>query len=186
MLWTYFEIVSTITGILCVWLQTREKILAWPFGIVSVSLAAVIFFNSQLYSDFLLHIIFLILNIYGWYVWSVRSTEDDDAPILLMTWRQRAFIGPVIIAVSLLWGYLVDRSTNADLPYFDSFTTVGSLFAQYLLSRKVLENWLIWIVVDVVAINMYLYKGLYYFAFLFGVYLILCLSGWVKWRRKVN
>ena len=180
------EIVSTITGIFCVWLQTRERILAWPFGIISVSIAAFIFFQNQLYSDFILHIIFFILNVYGWYMWSKVPPQLDERLIETLTAKLTIIYTTFIVTLAILWGFIMDRWTDADLPYFDSFTTSGSLVAQYLLAKKVLENWIIWIIVDVVAINMYLYKGLYYFAFLFLVYLGLCILGYRNWRSSMS
>lgn len=180
------EIISTITGIICVWLQTKEKILAWPFGIVSVGLAAVIFGSNKLYSDLILHLAFLGLNIYGWIKWSQYAPDESKRPVEILTVKALWLFGIFIMIGSILWGWIMGKYTDADLPYFDSFTTVGSLTAQYLLSKKVLQNWLIWIIVDVVAINIYLYKGLYFFSFLFLVYLILCIKGYRDWRTDQN
>lgn len=176
------EIISTITGITCVWLQTKEKILAWPFGIVSVALAAIIFGYNKLYSDLILHVVFLFLNIYGWIIWSRISPSDINRPVEYLTNTSKIIYLGVIGISSYLWGWIMASTTDADLPYFDSFTTVGSLIAQYLLSRKVLFNWLLWIMVDVVAVNVYLYKGLYFFGALFAVYLILCIKGYISWK----
>ena len=181
---TAFEIIATISGIICVYLQTKEKIAAWLFGIISVSLLAIIFYASQLYSDFILHIILLVLNIYGWWYWlNNKSTLKEDAPILHFQNRDWMIWGLVIFAVSPIWGFLMNKFFNASLAYLDAFTTVGSLVAQYLLAKKYLENWLIWIVVDVVAIGMYLYKELYFVAFLFFVFLCLCIVGYTSWKK---
>ncbi len=181
------EFIAMLSGIACVYLQTKEKIQAWFFGIISVGILIVLFYNNKLYSDFILHIFLLILNIYGWWIWSnKKKTVDAKAPILLFKNTDWILWSLIIIGISPIWGYLMNTFFNASLAYLDAFTTVGSLVAQYLLAKKYLENWLIWIIVDVVAIGVYTYKELYFVAFLFFVYLILCTLGWYKWKKALN
>lgn len=179
------EIIATLTGIIAVSLQTKEKIIAWPFAIISVAISAYIFFDSKLYSDFGLHIIYIFLNIYGWYHWS-NSSNNQPAPIYSLTLKNIVRYTFILLTSALLLGYIMQMNTDADLPYFDAFTTTGSLLAQYLLAKKYLQNWLLWIIVDIVAIPIYLYKGLYYFSFLFFIYLIICIFGYVTWNKKYN
>ncbi len=182
----WFEFVATITGIICVYLQTKEKSWAWPFGIVSVSLLSIIFYNNKLLSDFILHIIFLILNIYGWWSWSNRDSTNNNVKATstlnhknLIKWMATvAFLFPI-------WGWLMNKYFDASLAYIDAFTTVGSLVAQYLLAQKVIENWIFWIVVDIICIGVYFYKDLYFVSFLFFVYLILCTYGWYSWKKEM-
>lgn len=181
---SFLEIVATISGILCVWLQTKEKVLAWPFGILSVSISAFIFLNARLYSDLGLHVIYIFLNIYGWYNWTTRSTDHNLSPILNMSMRHWWLGWLGILIGTLILGYMMGSFTDADLYYFDAFTTTGSLFAQWLLAKKYLQNWLFWIVVDCVAIPLYLYKGLYFFSFLFAVYMIICVRGYISWKQS--
>jgi nicotinamide mononucleotide transporter len=179
------QLVATITGILCVYLQTREKILAWPFGIISVSISAYIFLQSGLYSDVILHMVYVVLNIYGWWNWHTSRRSDTSlAPILLLT-KQAWFIWAITIVIGTgVLGVLMGHYTNASVPYFDAFTTVGSLVAQYLLAKKILQNWILWILVDVVAINVYIYKEIYIIAFLFLVYLMLSTKGYFDWKKQ--
>jgi len=184
-LMTIAEIIATISGIICVYLQTQEKISAWFFGIVSVSLLALIFFNAHLVSDFILHIIFLLLNIYGWWTWSrYRDQSQDNNKVLSLTLQGWTSVILIIVLITPLWGFLMLRFFNADFAYFDAFTTVGSLVAQYLLAKKYIENWLIWLVVDMVAICVYTFKGLYFVTFLFIVYLLLCTKGYHDWKKR--
>jgi len=202
---TFWEVIATVTGIIAVTLQAKEKIEAWPFAIVSVSILAMIFFDSNLNSDFLLHIIFLILNVYGWYVWSKKgrnkhqkldsnildaniSSEEmsESAPILQLTSREMVIASVVILFGAGLLGYIMGNNTNADLPYFDAFTTSGSLVAQYLIAKKYLQNWIFWIIVDVVAVPVYIYKELYIVAILFTVFLALSIWGYYSWKREMS
>lgn len=181
------EIIAALTGIGCVYLQTREKILAWPLGIVSVSVSIYLFFHSQLYSDVLLHVVYVILNVYGWWNWANRRvTPDQPAPILQLG-KSGWVVWPLVLAAgTYALGYVMGTYLGASLPFFDAFTTVGSFIAQFLLARKVLQNWLLWIVVDVVAVNVYIYKGLYVIALLFAVYLVLCIKGYIDWKRSAT
>ena len=182
-----FEIIALKTGITCVVLQILEKISAWIFGIISVTLLAFVFFDSRLYSDFLLHMIFLVLNFYGWWNWSKKRTgKSEAAPVLELNLTNWMLYLAIVISVTPLWGYLMNRWFGADLAYLDAFTTVGSLVAQFLLARKYLENWIFWIVVDVVAIGVYVYKDLYFVAVLFFVYLILSIIGYVTWKKMLT
>ena len=181
---TILELIATISGITCVFLQAREKIAAWAFGILSVSISCYIFYHSRLYSDLLLHVVYIFLNIYGWYNWANKQKDTQNAPILIMH-RTAMIIAVIAIAfMTTILGYLMGHFTDADLYYFDAFTTSGSLVAQYLLAKKYLENWIIWIIVDLVAVPVYLYKGLYFFSFLFFVYLLICVFGFMNWRRE--
>jgi len=182
---TLFEIIASISGIICVYLQTLEKIAAWIFGIISVSLLAIIFLDAQLISDFILHIILLLLNVYGLWQWN-RYEENENSPHMVLRFTSVHWIIwlAIIVIVTPLWGFLISRLFTADLAYFDAFTTVGSLVAQYLLAKKYLENWITWIVVDVIAIGVYTYKELYFVAFLFLIFLVLCIKGYVEWKGR--
>ena len=184
-IWDILEYVAVALGIICVYLQTKEDIRAWPAGLLSVSLYVLIFFRSFLYSDMVLHFIYIALNAYGWWNWSKRQSGQPVVKITKMNKSSLLATTTLFLVATLIWGYLFDRFTDAQLVYFDAFTTVGSLIAQYLLVKKIIENWILWIIVDVVAINMYIYKGLYPTAFLFGVYLILCTMGFISWKKKM-
>lgn len=179
------QLIATVTGILCVYLQTREKILAWPFGIISVTISVYIFLQSGLYSDVILHLVYVVLNIYGWWHWhAARQSEALPAPINILSKNGRYVWSIVILIGTIALGTVMRHYTDASVPYFDAFTTVGSLVAQYLLAKKVLQNWSLWILVDVVAVNVYIYKELYIIAFLFFVYLVLCVKGHLDWKRQ--
>lgn len=180
------EITATITGIIAVWLQARENIIAWPFAIVSVAILAYIFFDARLLSDFGLHVVYIVLNIYGWVIWQSRDSSSEVVSIVQMNGRLITISIATVMFGTLCVGYLMQKYTQADLTYFDAFTTSGSLVAQFLLAKKYLQNWLLWIIIDLVAIPMYLYKGLYFVAFLFFIYLIICTYGFVSWRRQIS
>lgn len=184
---TILEWMATITGILCVYLQTKEKIWAWPFGVISVSMLAYIFFGSRLYSDFILHLIFLVLNVYGWWYWKSSSQKSNSKKNIVSAGTYDIYLGIAIVILGTgAWGYFMATNTNADYAYLDAFTTSGSLVAQFALAKKILQNWQLWIIVDIVAIGVYSMKELYVVAFLFSIYLILCVYGYIQWRRAYS
>ena len=182
----YLEPIATITSIIVVFLQAKERIMAWPIAVFSVVILAYIFFENKLYSDFGLHIIYIFLNLYGWYIWSNPQSGQNLVATKNLSGKAISVVGSVVLLGTLLLGYSVRRFTDAELPFFDAFTTSGSLVAQYLLAKKYLENWILWIVVDLVAIPVYIYKELYYVAFLFLVFLIICSWGYLEWKKKMK
>ncbi len=184
------ELVAVFFGIVNVYLLTRQNIWAWPAGIAMTGIYVYIFFESRLYSDFILNIIYVLLNVYGWWYWSkkTKSTEEEDSglPVTHLSHLDIALWTGLIVVGTGIWGYLMDTRTDADFAYFDAFTTVASLVAQYLLARKKLENWIIWIVVDLVAINIYYLKELYFTSVLYGIFLALCVLGLIEWKRSMR
>ena len=134
---TELEIMATITGIISVALQAKEKVIAWPFAIVSVSILAYIFLFEKLYSDLGLHVIYIVLNIYGWILWSQKKDTESVTPTKLLSRNGMLYSFITTIIGCGLLGYMMSTYTDADLPFFDSFTTSGSLVAQYLLAKKI-------------------------------------------------
>ena len=181
------EIAGVIFTLLNVYLLTRQKILAWPFGLLGVSIYAYIFYSAQLYSDFILHLIYIVLNAYGWWYWASGHYEkEDDLQVTSLFPKEKVIWIVTIVLGFLLWGYLMQRHTDAALPYPDAFTTVTSLVAQYLLARKKIENWILWIIVDIVAIIIYVIKDLYPTSILFAILLILSISGFLTWKKSIE
>jgi nicotinamide mononucleotide transporter len=181
------EPVAAFLGVLCLVLLIRQSLWAWPVGIAMTSLYAIIFFEVRLYSDFGLQLCFCALQAYGWWFWIAhrdRVEAQGRAPVVSLSPAQLApwLAGGAAGAVAL--GLAMDRFTNADLPYWDALTTSYSLVAQLMLARKYLENWLVWIGVDVVAVGVYAYKGLHLTSGLYALFLVMCVVGYVGWRRS--
>lgn len=177
------ETISTVFGIICVYLNAKENIWAWPTGIISVALGIYIFLQFKLYGDMGLHIIYVILGFYGWYNWLYGGKQHTGVKIHQTAATElQLFIISGLAGTGVL-GYFLDAGTDSDVPYLDAMTTVFSLIAQYQLTKKQIENWLIWIAVDVVCIGLYYYKGLYIYTFLYVVYLFLATMGYFNWRK---
>jgi len=181
---TVIELIATLFGLACVALCIRQSIWNWPTGLVQVVLYAWVFFHAKLYSDFLLHIIYAGLAIYGWIHWLVGGPQTNALPINRLTLSAFGAWVTVALAGAAILGRIMHRYTDAALPYWDAVITTLSLVAQYLIARKTLENWLFWIAVDVLAVGVYFYKGLYITTGLYGVFLVMATMGWFAWRTE--
>jgi len=180
---TWIELIAVVFGLICVWLTIRQNIWCWPTGLVQVTLYIAIFYHVKLYSDLLLHVIYVVLQIYGWYHWLHGGKDRQVLPVSTLGVSSRIAWPTAALFGTLGWGYLMAKYTDAAVPYGDAFTTVASLIAQWLLARKKLESWLFWISVDVVAIGIYWYKSLYLTSGLYAVFLVLAMLGWSAWRN---
>lgn len=176
------EVAATVMGVLSVGLTIRRSIWCWPTGLVMVCLYIVIFYDAKLYSDMLLQVVYIFMQVYGWHYW-LRGGSEETTPITTLTANARLGWLAVGIVGTAGLGFAMGNFTDAALPYWDASTTVLSLVAQWLLGRKILENWLVWIVVDVLAIGIYINRELMLTAGLYGLFLVMASSGWWAWRR---
>ncbi len=183
---TPLEFFGFVFGITCVALTAMENIWGWPTGLVSVGIYIFIFLDARLYADFVLNIFFFITGVYGWYYWLRGGEERNDLPITRSSIREWMIYAAIGLVGLLIIGFCFDTWTNADLAYWDAYTTSFSLVAQILMARKKLANWLIWIAVDVIAIGIYWYKDLRLTALMFAIYLVLATLGFLNWRRKMH
>lgn len=178
----WLEIIAMALGLICVWLTVRRHIACWPTGLAMVLLYVFIFYEARLYSDMLLQVVYVFLQIYGWHAW-LRSGPDRTPLVVsrMPAWQVVPWLAAGIASAAALGGAM-HGYTDASLPYVDAVATVASLIAQWLTGRKVLEAWLVWIFVDVVSIGLYLAKQLYPTAGLYLVFLVLATWGWFEWR----
>ncbi len=179
---TWLEVTGVVTGLLCVYLAARNNIWNWPIAIISVGIYIFIFFDTHLYADMGLQVYFMGMNIYGWYYWSRIPADEKKAPVLLVTKREIMLSVIAIIIFTFILGTVL-KYTPASYPYIDSFCTACSLVAQVFLARKVLENWLIWIFVDIIYVGIYIFKGLNLTAIMYAIYVGIALLGYIDWKR---
>lgn len=181
---TALEWWGVATGILCVWLAAKNNIWSWPIAIISVVIYIFIFFDSKLYADMGLQVYFFATNIYGWYYWSQqKNNKASPRPIALIT--QKEIIGSIlgVVVFTLGLGLLLHKNTDASFPFIDSFCTAISLIAQVFLARRVLQNWLIWIFVDVIYVSLYFSKALYATGLMYVLYVMIATIGFIDWRK---
>lgn len=180
-----YEIAGALFGALAVWLTARENVWCWPVGLLNVGLYVVVFHDARLYADMWLQVVYAVLCLYGWYAWLHGGAEHGALEVSRTPRRWRWPLLLLGSAGAALLGFLLQRRTDASLPYWDSSTTAFSLVAQWMQTRKWLENWLVWIVVDVVYVGMYLYKHLLPTAALYTVFLALAVMGVREWRKSL-
>jgi nicotinamide mononucleotide transporter len=176
------EVIGVITGLLCVYLAAKNIIWNWPFAIISVAIYIRIFYYSHLFADMGLQFYFLSMNIYGWYFWSKKPASEEKTPVLRMKKMEIILSVIAVIVFTFLLGSVL-KYTTASYPFIDSFCTACSLVAQIFLARKVLENWLIWIFVDIIYVGVYVFKGLHLTAVMYAIYVAIALLGYIDWKR---
>jgi nicotinamide mononucleotide transporter len=177
------EIVAALFGAISVFLSARQNIWSWPTAIVNVGLYIIIFGEARLYADTGLQVIYVVLNAYGWYHWLYGGKNRTELPVSRTPIRLWGILAAIGVAGSLLLGTFLARFTPDPVPYLDASTTTTSLIAQWMMTRKLLENWIIWVAVDVVYIGIYIDRSLRLTAVLYLVFLILSVLGYVQWRR---
>jgi nicotinamide mononucleotide transporter len=182
---TLLEWVAVVTGFACVWLAARESLWNFPVAIVSCALYILIYHRAHLYSDRNLQGLFIALSLYGWYKWLYGGRGKSELGVSRTTRREWLVAVLFTLAYTLGFGYYLRHGTDAAFPYLDSFTTAGSIVAQYLLTRKRLENWLLWVAVDLIYVPVLWYKALYPTAALYFLYLALAAYGYWQWRRDM-
>lgn len=164
-------------------LAILEKRACWYAAFASTAIYMVIFWDVSLLMESALQVYYMAMAVYGWWYW---HRDDKHTDIISWPYRQHLRMVLLVLSVSLLTGFLLTRFTSAALPYLDAFTTWASVLATWMVARKVLENWLYWIVIDTVSIYLYLSRELHITAVLFAVYVVMALMGYWQWKRRMT
>ena len=184
----YIELLGTVFGLLYILLSIKQNIWCWPAGLITSALYIYVFFSTKFYADMSLQVYYLFVSIYGWYHWmfGAKSEKQDDLKISKTNLKTGLVLLLITIFLFVLISYILVNYTDSTIPYWDSFTTAASFVATWMLARKMIEHWLIWIVIDAVSLGLYVYKGLYPTVILFAVYTILAILGYIEWKRKMT
>lgn len=177
------EWIAAGLGVATVALVVRRSVWNYPFALAMVTLYFFVFFEAKLYSDALLQIFFFAINVYGWRNWLRSRHEAGEVVVTMLAARQRWLWGAATLAASLAWGLAMAAFTDAAAPIPDAIVAGFSVSAQLLLAMRRLENWVLWILVDLIAIPLYFSRGLYPTAALYGLFLALAVAGLVAWHR---
>ena len=181
----YVEILGVIFSILYLYFSIRQNILLWPMGIASALLYMVVFFQSKFYADMGLNGYYVVISIYGWFLWKRGQEEQESGlPVIRLGKKNAAILLLVTAAAFVGIGIVLKEYTDSPVPFWDAFTTAVSFTATWMLARKILENWILWIIVDLVSMGLYLYRGLYPTLLLFGIYTTMAVIGYYKWLRS--
>ncbi|MGF1876595.1 nicotinamide riboside transporter PnuC [Photobacterium frigidiphilum] len=208
---SWIEAVGTVFGLLCIWYASQEKTINYVFGLINVSLFAIIFFQIQLYGILMLQLFFFCANIYGWYAWTRPSSEDGD--MLEVRWlnkQKMAFTAAVSVAAIAIMTMFIDpiffalanisvdvlNTFGADLarpelspdafPFWDSVMTVLSIVAQILMTRKYVENWMLWVVINMISVCIYAAQGVYALSIEYAILLFIAANGSRQWMKTAK
>jgi nicotinamide mononucleotide transporter len=190
----YIEIVSVITGLIYLYFSVRQKIWLWPWGILTSAFCIVVFYEKQLYADMGLNVYYLLISIYGWHHWILRKDNASHDSIKISTLTISEWLPYLAVTLFLTISFaliLINIPQKIGLlpssvPWWDAFLTAGSIVATWMLARKVLEQWLWWIIIDSLSTGVFLYKELYFMAGLFVVYTIMSIVGYLKWKQDLK
>ncbi|HEY0944813.1 MAG TPA: nicotinamide riboside transporter PnuC [Opitutaceae bacterium] len=177
---------NLVLGVAGVWLMIRRSLWAFPVGLAAVTVQGVLFYQTRLYAEATLQVFFFVALAYGWWHWVHDRGEAPVLPITRLTRRGRALTLVLAAAGAVIWALGLRKWTDAVMPFRDAFIASFSVAAQVLQARKQLENWPLWIAVNLVAIASYWSAALAYTAFLYVIYLGLAFAGWRAWRRAMS
>ncbi len=182
---TWLELAAVVVALAMVGCNIREIHWGWPLAIVSSLMYFAIFWRSKLYGEASLQIFFAVVALWGWFQW-LRGVRADGSS-LRVTRLTRVGLAWTVAACALLWpatGLFLATYTDTDVPWWDAFPTAVSLVGQFLLGRKYIENWAVWIAVNVVSVGLFAYKGLWLTVGLYTVFIALSVVGWREWERR--
>ena len=184
---TGLEIAAFAIALAMVLANMRVHPVAWPLAIASSLLYALLFADNRLYGEASLQLFFVAIALWGWWQW-LRGTGDGGSPLVVrhLKPRQRWAAAAATLAAWPLLGALLQRATDSDVPYLDALPTVASVTGQILLGRKFVENWPVWVAVNVVSVALFAVKGLWLTVLLYALFALLAVVGWCTWRRLVH
>ena len=179
------EIIGTIVGLIYLWLECRASIYLWIASIVMPAIYIFVYYDAGLYADFGINIYYLGAAVYGWFIWKYggSSKQQKELPITHMPTQSylKATIAFAIALGAIAW--ILINHTDSDVPWWDAFTTALSIVGMWMLARKHLEQWWVWMIVDVACVGLYIYKELYFTAALYALYAIVSIFGWMNWKK---
>jgi len=178
------EAIAVFFGILSVWYAKKENILVFPTGIISVVIYIYICFFAKLYADMGINFVYFVMSVYGWYMW---SRKDDSKPLLPIRWctgKEHLISAAMLIGFFAALSYFLSNYTDSNVPIIDSATTSIFIVGMWLMARKKIENWIYWIIGDLISIPLYFYKELALTSIQFTVFLVLAILGFIEWKKK--
>ena len=178
------EVLGVAAGAACVLLAIRQIVWTWPVGLTNNIFFFVLFWRAKLYADASLQIVYMAISLYGWWNWLYGGKQHSRLKVTRATRTEAAALALAAAAATATIYFILRRFTDSNVPLGDATTTALSLTAQYMVSKKHLENWLVWIAADVIYIALYLYKGLNLTAVLYAGFIAMSVAGWMQWRKS--
>lgn len=182
------ELLGAILGIAYIFLSIRQNVLTWPVGLLTSVLYIVVFFQSKLYADMGLQVYYVVASIYGWYYWLRGKNREESGHVPVQTTNNQLRFQLAGTSLVLYWIilFILKNYTDSDVPYLDSLTTALSIVGTWMLAKKYIAHWLIWIFVDIVSAGLYIYKGLWPTVILFIVYSAMAVMGYIEWNKELK
>lgn len=180
------QIVGTTLGLLYLWLEYKANIWLWIVGAIMPVVHGVLYFQSGIYADAAMQLYYVLAGVYGLVVWKRRPKKSDDGHICHTPTRWIVPLVAVYAVLHVAFYFFLSECTDSRVPLFDSMSTALSIVAMWMLSRKLVEQWLVWLVVDMISVGLYIYKGIPITAGLYALYCILAVAGYVRWRRQAQ
>lgn len=181
---SWLEAVAVITGLLSVWFAKKENILVYPTGIISVLIYVYICFSVKLYADAGINAFYFAMSIYGWVKWSRKTGDKPSRPITWATKKEWVYSVTGLVLFFVILVFILKNYTDSNVPVWDALTTAIFIIGMWLMALKKIENWLFWILGDLISVPLYLSKGLVLTSFQFAIFLILAVAGYLEWRAK--
>ncbi|PKQ65542.1 hypothetical protein BZG02_00610 [Labilibaculum filiforme] len=179
------EIIGTIAGLIFLYLEIKQNKWLWPVGLLTSIMYIYVFFVAKLYADMSLQFYYVFISIYGWIVWS-KGTTKKELPVRRLSKELFLILFGASMLIYIAISFVLVNYTDGSIPYWDAFTTALSIVATWMLARKILEQWLVWVIVNAVSLGLYLYKGLYPTSVLFFFYTVLAVVGYVQWKKDMH
>ena len=178
------DIFTTVLGLIYIWLEYRAHVALWVIGIIMPALDIILYWQHGLYGDAGMACYYTLAALYGLYVWKFRKTKNLKQELPISHMPKRLYL-PATVGFFVAWGvvyYILITWTNSNVPVLDSFTNALSFVGMWALARKYVEQWLFWMVVDIVCTILYIQKGIPFKAILYGLYVVIAIAGYYKWK----
>jgi len=182
----YLDLVSSILALIATALFVNANMLMWPFTFIAAIFEAILFFKVGIYGDMLLAFGYAFSAIYGWYNWKYGGTDKTELEISTLSWKYSLSLLVIAISSINILAYYLQSSTKSNVAYLDASTTVLSIMAQWLICQKKIETWILWFVADLLYVYLYIYKGINFHAIVAGIFVLLAIAGFYRWRQMYN
>lgn len=187
----FVEILGTIVGIIYLYYEYRASKYLWIAGIIMPAISLFVYWRAGLYADFGINVYYLLVAIYGWIAWQYRRTENnrlqkEEKPIIVTPRKAWLPLFTIFVILFVVIGYILDNCTDSTVPWWDSYTTALSIVGMLMLARKWIEQWFVWIAVDVVCSFLYIYKDIYFYSALYAAYSVIAVFGYFEWKKKMS
>ena len=183
----YIEVLGAVTGLIYLYLEIKQNIWLWPLGIVTSAFYIYVFFTSKFYADMGLMVYYVIISIYGWWHWLFGGNTSDKGELTISktTPKQWVYLTLASIILFAVMAVVLINFTDSPVPYGDAFVTALSITATWMLARKLIEQWWVWVVVNLVSLVLFIWKDLYPTSILFFFYFTLAIYGYYQWKKEM-